>query len=315
MKDSLLSAKKIAAIPPVVYLLIFSVALFSFTAKNFFTVGNLLNILRQASPLLVLATGETLAILIGKIDLSIGYLMSFSGLIAAYLIQAGFPLVLVIALPVLSVGLFGTVSGILIAKYKLPAFITTFGVGNIVFGVGLLISGGVSIPALDRSFRYLADGQILGFPVITLISLGIFGVMKYFTVFTAFGRNVYSLGGNREALFLSGVDVDIAEIKVYTVSAILAGCAGILFAARAASGYIGAGIGWEFDAIAAAIIGGNSFSEARGNINKTILGVLFIFILRNGLNMAGVNPHIQPFLVGVVVVFAISIDVFAKRKK
>lgn len=315
MKRGLSLAGKIAAIPPVVYLLIFSVVLFSFTAKNFFTVGNFFNVLRQASPLLVLATGETLAILIGKIDLSIGHLMSFSGLIAAYMIQAGLPLPLVIILPVLLTGVFGVLNGTLIAKFRLPAFIATFGIGNIVFGIGLLISGGVSIPALNRSFRYLADGRVFGFPVITVISLAVFAVMKYFTKFTSFGRNVYGLGGNREALFLSGVNVDIAEIKVFTASALLAGCAGILFASRAASGYIGSGMGWEFDAIAATIIGGNSFSEGRGNINKTILGVLFIFVLRNGLNMAGINPHVQPFLVGVVVIFAISIDVLAKKGK
>jgi ribose transport system permease protein len=315
MKNNALFVRKLAAIPPVVYLLVFSGLLFSITAKNFFTIGNMFNVLRQASPLLVLATGETLAILVGKIDLSVGYLMSFSGLIAAYLIQAQFPLIAVVLLPVIAVSIFGALNGIFIAKCKLPAFITTFGVGNIVFGLGLLISGGVSIPALNRSFRYLADGRIFGFPVITLISLGIFLIMKYFVNFTAFGRNVHGLGGNREALFLSGVNVDLAEIKVYFTSALLSGCAGILFSSRAASGHIGSGIGWEFDAIAAAIIGGNSFSEGRGDINKTILGVLFIFMLRNGLNMMGVNPQIQSFMVGVVVVFAISVDVIVKKAK
>jgi len=152
-------------------------------------------------------------------------------------------------------------------------------------------------------------------PVILIIAIVIFLIMKYFTKYTSFGRNMYGLGGNREALFLSGVNVIRAEMSVFMTSGLLSGCAGLMLAARAASGHAGFGLGWEFDAVAATIIGGNSFSEGRGNINLTILGVLFIYILRNGLNMAGATPRIQSFLVGVVVVIAISVDVLVKRRK
>jgi ribose transport system permease protein len=306
---------RISGLPPVMYMLAIGAALFTATADNFLSSGNTANILMQASPLLIIGIGETLTILVGGIDLSIGYLMAFSGLMAAYMINAEFPLYAVVVLAILIGGAFGLINGVLVAKLKLPYFIATFGVGYIVFGLGLLLSGGMSVPALRPQFRFIAEGSLYGIPVVILFSLAVFAVMKYLTVFTPFGRNVYALGGNREALFLSGVDVDRAEIAVFAVSGLLAGAAGILFASRAASGAINAGIGWEFDAVAATIIGGNSFSEGRGNINRTILGVLFLSILRNGLNMSGVRPQIQAFLVGVIVVIAISIDVLSKKGK
>ncbi|MCC8190980.1 MAG: ABC transporter permease [Planctomycetes bacterium] len=302
-------------IPPVIYMLVLGAGIFTCFAKNFLSVGNAFNILQQASPLLVLAIGETLAILVGGIDLSVGYLMSFAGLMTAFMLGAGFPLPVAILLAVLIAGAFGLVNGVLVAKFRMPYFIATFGVGYIVFGLGLLFSGGMSVPALQSSFRFIADGRIAGFPVIILVAMGIFLLMGYCMRYTPFGRNVYSLGGNREALYLSGVNVTLAEVKVFVVSGLLAGCAGVMFASRAASGHAGSGMGYEFDAVAATIIGGNSFAEGRGNISKTILGVLFISLLRNGLNMSGVTPQIQSFLVGVIVVVAISIDVLSKKGK
>lgn len=306
---------KLLDVPPVVYMLILGGGIFTYFADNFFSVGNAFNILRQASPLLVLAIGETLAILVGGIDLSVGYIMSFTGLMTAYMLKADYPLPVAIVLAVLIAGTVGLLNGVLVAKFKLPYFIATFGVGYIVFGTGLLLSGGMSVPALRTSFRFIADGHVFGFPVIILVAASIFLVLTYLMKFTDFGRNVYALGGNREALFLSGVNVTLAEITVFVGSGLLAGCAGVMFASRAASGHPSSGVGWEFDAVASTIIGGNSFSEGRGNINKTILGVVFLSLLRNGLNMSGVTPRIQFFLVGVIVVLAISIDVLSKKGK
>jgi len=302
-------------VAPVVYLLLLGSALFTFTAGNFLTVGNAFNIMRQASPLLILAIGETLTILIGEIDLSVGYVMSFTGLAAAYMLEAGVPLVAVAVACLAIAGALGLGNGVLVAKLGVPSFIATFGWGNVVFGLGLIVSKGLSVPALDESFRFLADGSVLGFPVIILITLAIFLLVQYAMKRTAFGRNVYGLGGNREALFLAGINVDRAQVWVFGASGLLSGCAGLLFAARAASGHAGSGVGWEFDAIAATIIGGNSFTEGRGNILKTVLGVVFISLLRNGLNMSGVAPQVQSFLVGVIVVIAISIDVLSRRAR
>ena len=301
-------------IPPVIYMLGVAMLAFSFTANNFISLGNAFNVMKQASPLLVLAIGETMAILVGGIDLSVGYLMSFTGLMAAFMLRAGFPLPAVLALAIAIAAAIGMLNGVLVTKFKLPYFIATFGIGYVLFGAGLLLSGGMSVPALNAPFRFIADGDLLGIPMIIICAAAIFLGLTYRMKYTPFGRNVYSLGGNREALYLSGINVDWAEIKVFTTVGLLAGCAGIMFSSRAASGHPSSGMSWEFDAVASTIIGGNSFSEGRGSINKTILGVAFISILRNGLNMSGVTPQIQSFLVGVIVVIAISVDVLSKKK-
>lgn len=301
--------------PPVVVLLLIGVILFSITAKNFLTYRNFINVLIQASPLLILATGQTLAILVGGIDLSLGYVMSFCGLTAAYSVNAGFPLILVIIISIVLGASIGTLNGFFIARCKVPYFISTYGIGNVFFGIGLLLTGGVSIPALNSNFRYMADGKILGFPVIIIISVSVFFCVLFIINKTFLGRNMYALGGNREALFLSGVNIIRAETFVFTCVGALAGCAGLLLSARAASGHPATGMGWEFDTVAATIIGGNSFKEGKGNLKLTLLGVLFIQMLRNGLNISGVAPQVQSFLVGVIVVLAISIDVLSKKKK
>lgn len=305
---------KLNAIPPVIILMAIAIISFSFTAENFFSMGNILNILIQASPLLVLSIGQTLIILLGGTDLSLGYVMSFTGLLCAYMLQAHFPLIVCIVLAVLVATAIGMINGILVSKFRIPYFIATYGVGNVFFGLGLLISGGLSVPALNRSFRYIADGKLFGFfPMIVVIAFAIFILMKLVMSFTSLGRDVHGLGGNREALFLSGVNVRRKEVLIFTITGALAGCAGIMFAARAASGHASSGVGWEFDSIAASVIGGNSFIEGRGGLNKTILGVIFICLIRNGLNMSGVAPKYQSTLVGMIVVLAISIDALYKK--
>lgn len=301
--------------PPVVWMLILIICIFSFTGTNFYSVNNLLNIVRQASPYLILAMGETLAILVGGIDLSVGYVMGFCGVAVAMLMNMGLPFYVAILIALVIGAFCGFINGLFVGRFKLPYFIVTYGTGNMVYGLGSIITGGVSQPALDRGFRFIADGTLLGIPVVFFLALIVFLLMKLLIKKTPFGRNLYGLGGNRESLFLSGVNIVKAEIMVFTVTGLLAAIAGVIFAARSASGHPGFGIGWEFDAVAATIIGGNSFSEGKGSINKTVLGVIFIQILRIGLNISGVAPQAQSFLIGFIVVIAISIDVIIQRRK
>ena len=305
---------KLKSIPPVASLMLVAVIVFSIFADNFLSVSNILNILIQASPLLVLSIGQTMIILLGGTDLSLGYVMSFTGLVCAYMINAGLPLVLCILIALLVSLSIGLLNGLLVSRFKLPYFIATYGVGNIFFGCGLLISGGLSVPALRRSFRYIADGRVFGvIPIIILLAIAIFLIMLLLIKYTALGRNVHGLGGNKEALFLSGINVKKVETSIFTITGLLAGCAGIMFAARAASGHASSGVGWEFDSIAASIIGGNSFIAGHGGLEKTVLGVIFICLIRNGLNMCGVAPKYQSTLVGFIVVLAISIDAICKK--
>lgn len=301
--------------PSVVWMLVGIVVIFSFTGHNFFAVRNVLNILKQASPFLILATGETMAILVGGIDLSVGYVMSFCGVVIALCMKAEIAVPIAILCGILVGGICGLCNGFLVAKWKIPYFIATYGLGNIVYGLGSVLTGGISQPALNKNFRFISDGLIFRIPSVVILAVCIFIIIKFVIDRTPYGRNLYGLGGNREALFLSGVNVIQAEIIVFTIIGLLAGMTGVILAARSASGHPGYGVGWEFDSVAATIIGGNSFSEGKGNINKTVLGVLFIQILKTGLNISGVVPQVQSFLIGLIVVIAISMDVLIQRKK
>lgn len=302
-------------IDPVIWMLLLIITIFSCVGENFFSFGNLLNIIKQASPFLILAIAETMAVLVGQIDLSVGNNMAFCTVIVAMLMSAGVPWPVAALAGIVTGGLCGLLNGVCIAGWGVPAYITTFGLGTMFYGIGSLITGGVSIPALSESFRFIADGSILGVPMVLIIALLVFFMVKTLIDRTAYGRNMYGLGGNREALFLSGVDTRKAEITVFTVIGLLVGIAGVIFCARSASGHPDYGKQWEFNAIAATIIGGNSFSEGRGSIYKTVLGVLFIQILKTGLNIAGVSPQAQSFLMGLIVVVAISTDVLVKMRK
>lgn len=313
IKKCLIRAREI---PPVFYMMAIGVVLFTIWGENFLTVGNISNILIQASPLLVLSIGQTLIILMGGTDLSLGYTMSFVGLMSAYALKAGIPVIFVIIWGIFIGGVIGSINGFFISNYRLPYFICTYGVGNVFFGLGLLLSGGISVPALNRSFRYLADGKLFGkIPIVILIAFGIFLLMKVLMDKTSLGRDVHGLGGNREALYLAGVNVKRAEFTSFLITGLLAGCAGVLFCARSASGHPSSGVGWEFDAVAASVIGGNSFIGGRGSLNRTILGVIFLCLLRNGLNMIGIHTRFQSTVVGIVVVLAISIDSLIQRSE
>lgn len=305
----------LGSIEPVIWMLAIIIITFSFTGEKFLSWGNVINIIKQASPFLILALAETMAVLIGQIDLSVGNNMAFCTVIIALLMRNGLPIWVCAIAGILTGAGCGLLNGVFIAKFKVPAYITTFGFGTMFYGVGSLITGGVSIPAMEDHFRFLADGDVFGIPMVMIIALLVFLVVWLLVYRTAFGRNMYGLGGNREALFLGGVDPVKAEIIIFTVGGILVGMAGILFAARSASGHPDYGKQWEFNAIAATIIGGNSFSEGNGNIFKTMLGVLFIQILKTGLNISGVSPQSQSFLLGLIVVVAISTDVLLKARK
>ena len=252
-------------------------------------------------------------ILTGGIDLSLGSLMSFAGVCTALLMQRGIPPWLAILAGIFIGLLFGFLNGIGLVKVKLPPFIVTLGIGSIVFGIGLVMTGGESVQALAPSFRFLSDGIVAGIRMPIFIAATVFGISFVLMRYTNIGRNVVALGGNAEALRVAGVDIGRQLIFVYSFAGFLSGVGGIILAARTASGYAAAANGWEFDAIAATIIGGASFEEGKGGLHNTLFGVALISVLRNGLNVAGVANMYQFSLIGVVVLGVIVIDVMFQR--
>jgi ribose transport system permease protein len=301
-------------LPPVIWIILALLISYGVLAPGFFSWNNIYNIGVQAAPLLILAIGETMVILTEGIDLSCGVFLSFSGVACALLMHgSGFPFWLAALCGIVVSGIFGWVNGLLVAKLRMPPFIVTLGVSSIVTGVGLLMTGGMSIPVQDRYLAFVDNGAILGLRTPIVIAVIVFMVCWVMMKYTPYGRNVYALGGNAEALRLTGANTDRLLVSVYIIAGILAGIAGIIIAARTASGHIASGVGWDFDAVAATIIGGTSFEEGKGGIAKTILGVFLIVILRNGLNVAGVPNMYQFALIGATVLGAIIFDVAFKR--
>lgn len=305
--------KRIQNVPPVIWIIIFLIIIWSFFAPGFFSGSNLYNIGVQAAPLLILAIGETLVILTEGIDLSAGFVMGFCGVVAAACVNRGYSLISVIVIALAAGLAFGYINGFLIVKWKLPPFIATMGVGYAAYGISLLYSRGISIPALRKDFRFLYEGSILHIRTPIVLALVIFAIIWVLLYKTRFGRNIFGLGGNVEALRLSGINIDKAGIVAYAVTGFLAGFTGIIIAAKTASGHPATGLDWDFDAIAATIIGGTSFEKGKGGITYTVLGVLLITILRNGLNVAGIDNMYQYTLIGLVVLGAIIWDVKFKQ--
>lgn len=305
--------QRLGSIVPVVWIILLMIIVLAIIAPGFFTYNNMLNILRNASPLLVAAIGQTIIMLTEGIDLSASYLIGFCTITSAFLLSISLPLAIVGGI---LMGMFlGFINGFLIAKGKLPAFISTIGMGQVCFGAGLLITGGLTVRALEPQFRWIGTGIVAGIPFPVIIAVLVFFIMWLIMNKTTYGRDVHGLGGNRRSLYLCGVNLVTKEIKVYMTAGILYGIAGIMLAARNASGNINMAVGWEFQTLAAVLIGGTSFNEGRGSINKTILGVVLITILRNGLNVAGVKNAYQYLLIGVVVLSAIIIDVTVRQRR
>lgn len=305
---------RLRQIPPAVWIILLMCAIYGWFAPGFFTLRNLTNVAIQASPLLIVATGVTMVILTEGIDLSVGFVMGFVGVVVSLLLKAGAGIGLALAAGLTAGFLCGLVNGILVTRLQLPPFIATLGFGSMVYGVGLVLTEGQSIQALNPVLMFLTNGKVAGLNMSIVIALAVFGISWLLMYETVFGRNVVALGGNAEALRTTGVNVRRVQVLVFGVCGLLAAVAGLLIASRTGSGYAAAAMGWDFDAIGATIIGGTSFEEGKGGIGRTVLGVLLISILRNGLNVAGVHNMYQFALIGVVVIGTIILDVRFRQK-
>ncbi len=294
--------------------LIVMIALLSAASPYFFTVENLFNIFRQSSVNALLALGQLLVIITAGIDLSVGSILALCTVVAAKCLKAGLPVAtsLVIAL---GTGAFvGWVNGILLTKLKLPhPFISTLGTMNVARGLALIISGGFPISDLPESFR-VWGAESLGFvPVPVLVVVLIYLGFHFFLSQTVAGRDIYAIGGNKQAAFYSGIPVNKRLVLVYLLSGLLAGVAAIILAGRMNSGFPLAGTGAELDAIAAVIIGGASFFGGVGNVWGTLVGALIMGVLRNGLNLLDVSTYWQTVVIGAIIVWAVWIDVLRQR--
>ena len=295
-------------------LLLISIIL-SFASPVFLSQENMLSVLRQVSTNMCLALGMTLIIILGGIDLSVGSIVAMAGTLTVGFISIGEMGIV----PAILLGLFigtlcGAANGVAIAYTGIPPFIVTLAMMMIARGVGYIYSGGQSIRIFDESFTSIGTGYLGMIPYPVIYMLVFIVVMLVVVNRTRLGTYIYALGGNREAARLSGIAIKRVEIIVYTIAGFLAAFAGIVLAARMYSGQPSVAQGYEMDAIAACVLGGISMSGGIGRISGTILGVIVIGIINNGLNLLGVNSFWQLVAKGVIIFLAVYVDML-KRKK
>jgi len=302
-----------AAMPGVAYLLAGLLVSFSVLDPSFMSVPNLLNIGTQSSTLLLLALPMTLIIMTEGIDLSMGAVLTLTSLIVAIVSLATGSMLLGLGAAILAGAAFGIVNGWLVAIVGIPPFVATLGTLGMAQGLSLIISDGQSVVGIPHSVRDIYSAAIAGVPVpvvMALISYAVFHILLYHT---RFGTYIFALGGNREALKYAGLAPSRLLIAVYAIGGTMAGVAGLLMTARMNSGHPTAGLGLEFDAIAAVAVGGTSFERGNGWLFGTALGVLAVGVLRNGLNLMALPSSIQVASVGLLVIVALFFDGLRSR--
>jgi ribose transport system permease protein len=301
-------------------------SLLTLTTSTFLTVQNLLNVGRQISLLGIMAIGMTFVLIAREVDLSIGSIYAIAGLSTGMLLVRGWPLIPALGAGLLIGSAIGCLNGLLATYGKLPSFIATLGMLSVVRGVALLVTNGEPVTVntskggredVINQFYFLGQGHIFDrIPMLliffVLISLGAWLLLSK----TTFGFRVYAVGGSEKAARLSGIHVPQTKILTFTLMGLLSALAGILSLAFLPSGQAGrTGVGLELDVIAAAIVGGASLSGGEGTILGTILGVLIIGVLRNGLILLGISPFWQTTIIGLVILFAVGLDKWTEQRR
>ncbi|MFC6522838.1 ABC transporter permease [Undibacterium arcticum] len=281
---------------------------------HFVAAGNVLNIATQASILMMIAMPMTLIILSEGLDLSAGALLSLCSVCFALALGAGLGLGIALALSVF-VGLsFGALNGVLISKLRLPPFVVTLGTFGIAQGTALVLTDGNVVSVGSTSISQVYAWSLLGVPFPVLAALIIYGLTHLLLYHTRFGTYVFAIGGNRDSLVLAGIRAHLYHIGVYAFCGLIVGFAALLLTGRMNSAHPTSAIGIEFDAIAAVVLGGTSFEKGDGWLFGTVLGVITISVLRNALNLFGIESSLQVVSVGVLVLVIILIDSARKSR-
>ncbi|WP_217548655.1 ABC transporter permease [Streptomyces sp. GbtcB6] len=289
---------------------------FSYRSARFATPDNFETITIAAAPFALIAVGQTLVILTGGIDLSVGSVIAVSAMASASVVK-GHPERLFTALLVgLVVGLVaGAINGALVAWVNVPPFVATLGMLTAASGMAYVIGDGAPINGLPANFNEIAGTKVLGLQLPVLVMIVGIVVLAVIMRFTSYGMRVYAVGGNRVAAELAGVKAHRVLFSVYALSGLLAGLSGVMLASRVLSGPPTLGSGYELDAIAAVVIGGASLMGGRGTIWGTVLGLFLMQTLNNGLDILVVPAYWQKVIKGVLIVAAVSVDVWANNKR
>ena len=299
----------------IVIALIILCTVFTIANSRFLSLANFMNIFQQVAVVAIAAFGMTWVILLGEIDLSVGSIIAVAGMVGAQSLAlgTGFPAALLITIIVGAI--LGAVNGLLTARLLLPSFIVTVATMSIYRGLVSLPTGGAPLMISDPNWQAIGASHFLGVPLIIWILLVLFPVNHILLSMTVFGRQTYLTGGNREAALYSGIRVERIKIIIFTLSGVMSAIAGILLSSRLYSAQTNAGLSYELDAIAAAVLGGTSLTGGVGTMPGTLIGALIIGVLNNGMNMLSVPYFYQLIVKGVVILVAVWLDVRAKQRK
>jgi inositol transport system permease protein len=319
----------LARFAPLIFLVVLMAA-FAIGQPRFLTPFNLLNVMRQVSVYGLLAIGMTFVILTAGIDLSIGSLIAFCGLVAAGVAKGGLINRFAVgagaealgygwglaALAAIAVGMAcGFAQGFAITRLKVPPFVVTLGGMSAFRGAALLFAAGGPISGFDPGFVWWGQGKIGDVPVPVIVFI-LFAIIAHIALrYTRYGRQVYAVGGNPEAARLSGLNVRRVVLSVYVITGFCAGLGAFVLSARLNSSEAVAGTGYELTVIASVVIGGTSLFGGIGTIFGTVVGTILIGVLLNGLVLLNVSPYIQQIIIGVIIVLAVAFDTFAKSRR
>jgi ribose transport system permease protein len=298
---------------PFVTLIVLFVGL-SIASPHFLTHQNLSTVARQTAVINVMALGMTLIIIAGGIDLSVGAILALAGVAGTMALQAGAPVVAGVLAGIATGGLCGLINGVLTTKLRVHPFIITLGTLGIFRGITLLITNGLPVLGVPRSFSYIGEGNLLGVPFVLWVVLACAVLMHFILEYTKVGRYAFSIGSNEAAAFYAGIPVAFHVMAVYAIGGMLTGLAGMIEASRLMTGQPTAGIGYELWAIAAVVIGGGSLRGGEGSVVGTLIGGFIMGLLSNGCDLLGTKPYVQQVVIGAAIILAVTADEVRKRR-
>jgi len=280
----------------------------SILSPFFLCPRNILNIIRQTSIHGIMAVGMTFVILTAGIDLSVGSILAFTGILSASFEHAGWPVFLIMVVVLFIGACLGLLNGVVITKGKVTPFVVTLGMMSIVRGLALIYSKGYPISGFGSSFRFIGAGYVFGIPIPIIIFI-ITVIIAYIVLEqTRLGRYIYAIGGNEETVKLSGINADLYKTIAYVLSGLTAALGAVVLTARLNAGEPIAGTGYELDVIASVVIGGTSLMGGRGSVWGTLIGALLIGTINNGMNLLGISSYYQLVVKGTIIIVAVLMD-------
>jgi len=286
----------------------------SIASPHFLTNTNLSSVVRQTAVINIMALGMTLIIIAGGIDLSVGAILAFGGLMGTMAMERGYPIVAGIFIGAFAGMLWGVVNGALATHLNINPFIVTLGTMGIARGLTLIVSNGLPVHQIPQRFSFLGEGNLLGVPFVLWIVVACAVAVHVILEHTRLGRYAYAIGSNPDAAYYAGIPVAFHTTAVYAIGGLLTGLAGMVEASRLMTGQPTAGQGYELQAIAAVVIGGGSLRGGEGSVIGTLIGAFIMGLLSNGSDLLGISPYLQQAIIGAVIILVVWVDELRRRK-